>query len=904
MTGSGTETRVSFIDSHKLHNKTFLKEFERIEPIGSDLINHAIWGAGIINQNGDLRPVQKKASISPLGNRIYFNNAVAVRMSLHTHNLPSRGSTLENVSKGKKDAHEFTLDQIPTSNYINTGSCSCSPFVQYGILCIHTQLCLSLTESLKLTPTIVLQPPSQEKVLPGKSTKKGEYVLLPDYSPYVDQKNLKKSGYNPGYVSFFQVDNTTIRCAPNACGTFMNDICFPLGVMFHGELETEFKSLSLQAFPDLYQREHLERERNLAPDRLSMKMKIGSQLEERIRNVCMNVTRYIPLHPALPPTLWKRALKSHLINTTKSIEYHSFDSLQQLIILLSKDLANITSLNCSNCWRLVSKAEFRHHIDSEHRDEMILLNCADDLNTGPRILVNMLIYNILCVEELRLEQYNSEIVELNRSHASQLQAIMTQTEQERAQFMLSTSNNPDSINEYENEHPRDVQKSLRETMDKLASLTSAHDKLVSELNMNKLKLLCKNNSIQELTSSLLSLEQSSTQTSSTHLIQVQTLEQENTKLRKEKLSLETSRDNLSASSSKYNKLLSEKTTLNKELKSLRSKATAYRTTIQEHTNIVKNKDTIIKRQKLELNELKIQMDALKQTNTTSSYQHPTPNPNPSPTTSSMDQSDVSPYTLKELERFRVHKNKQIRILKTDLADARSALHNKTVDYENLQEEADIHANLDLPKIRELLAELKCEADPKLECDSDEALESDILFSQIQAFIGLFHKLGLENNNTKARLKDTEDKLDSLKHISNEWEKSFFEQDTISRKQADDLDNCTCQIAEINEKLRTCETNLPRANARCLELEHSHSAELANVKSLNDSIHQIINTHNSVNSGIRQLMTTHINQEPIHLAVRPVPSVLLNLKKDRLENLTARMTNQPGNSTTETTNTNQ
>ena len=114
------------------------------------------------------------------------------------------------------------------------------------------------------------------------------------------------------------------------------------------------------------------------------------------------------------------------------MEYHSFDSIQQLIILLSKDLSNITSLNCSNCWRLVSKADFRHHIDSEHQDEMILLNCADDLNTGPRILLNMLIYNILCVEELRLEQYNSENIELNHSHASQLQAIMTQTEQERA----------------------------------------------------------------------------------------------------------------------------------------------------------------------------------------------------------------------------------------------------------------------------------------------------------------------------------------------------------------------------------------------------------------------------------------------------------------------------------------
>ena len=72
-----------------------------------------------------------------------------------------------------------------------------------------------------------------------------------------------------------------------------------------------------------------------------------------------------------------------------------------------------------------------------------------------------------------------------------------------------------------------------------------------------------------------------------------------------------------------------------------------------------------------------------------------------------------------------------------------------------------------------MAEIECEADPELECGSDEALESDILFSQIQAFIDLFHKLGLENNNTKARLKDTEDKLDSLKHISNEWEKSFL-----------------------------------------------------------------------------------------------------------------------------------
>ena len=169
----------------------------------------------------------------------------------------------------------------------------------------------------------------------------------------------------------------------------------------------------------------------------------------------MNVTRYIPLHPAITPTLWKRALKSHMINTTKSMEYHSFDSIQQLIILLSKDLSNITSLNCSNCWRLVSKADFRHHIDSEHQDEMILLNCADDLNTGPRILLNMLIYNILCVEELRLEQYNSEIIELNHSHASQLQAIMTQTEQERTKFMLSNSIESDFLDAYENKHPRD-----------------------------------------------------------------------------------------------------------------------------------------------------------------------------------------------------------------------------------------------------------------------------------------------------------------------------------------------------------------------------------------------------------------------------------------------------------------
>ena len=102
------------------------------------------------------------------------------------------------------------------------------------------------------------------------------------------------------------------------------------------------------------------------------------------------------------------------------------------------------------------------------------------------------------------------------------------------------------LDEYENEHPRDnVQRSLRETMDKLASLTTAHDKLVSESNVNQLKMLCKSKSTQELTSSLRSLEQSSTQTSSTHLKQVQTLEQENRNLRKEKLSLETSRDKLS-----------------------------------------------------------------------------------------------------------------------------------------------------------------------------------------------------------------------------------------------------------------------------------------------------------------------------------------------------------------------
>ena len=118
-------------------------------------------------------------------------------------------------------------------------------------------------------------------------------------------------------------------------------------------------------------------------------------------------------------------------------------------------------------------------------------------------------------------------------------------------------------------------------MDKLASLTTAHDKLVSESNVNQLKMLCKSKSIQELTSSLRSLEQSSTQTSSTHLKQVQTLEQENRNLRKEKLSLETSKDNLSGAASRCNKLLSEKTTLNKELKAMLSKATAYRTTIQE-----------------------------------------------------------------------------------------------------------------------------------------------------------------------------------------------------------------------------------------------------------------------------------------------------------------------------------
>ena len=64
-------------------------------------------------------------------------------------------------------------------------------------------------------------------------------------------------------------------------------------------------------------------------------------------------------------------------------------------------------------------------------------------------------------------------------------------------------------------------------MDKLASLTTAHDKLVSESNVNQLKMLCKSKSIQELTSSLHSLKQSSTQTSSTQLKQVQTLEQEN-----------------------------------------------------------------------------------------------------------------------------------------------------------------------------------------------------------------------------------------------------------------------------------------------------------------------------------------------------------------------------------------
>ena len=78
------------------------------------------------------------------------------------------------------------------------------------------------------------------------------------------------------------------------------------------------------------------------------------------------------------------------------------------------------------------------------------------------------------------------------------------------------------------------------------------------------------------------------------------------------------------------------------------------------------------------------MDALKQASITSSSQKsntdkPTHNPNLSPTTLAIGQSDVSQYTLLELERFRVNKNKQIRILKTELNDAHSALHNKTVD---------------------------------------------------------------------------------------------------------------------------------------------------------------------------------------------------------------------------------
>ena len=50
------------------------------------------------------------------------------------------------------------------------------------------------------------------------------------------------------------------------------------------------------------------------------------------------------------------------------------------------------------------------------------------------------------------------------------------------------------------------------------------------------------------------------------------------------------------------------------------------------------------------------------------------------------------------------------------------------------------------------------------------------------------------------------------------------------------------------------------------------------------------------------MTSYINQESIHLVDKPVPSVLFNLKKNHLENLTARMTNQPGNSTTKKTST--
>ena len=95
----------------------------------------------------------------------------------------------------------------------------------------------------------------------------------------------------------------------------------------------------------------------------------------------------------------------------------------------------------------------------------------------------------------------------------------------------------------------------------------------------------------------------------------------------------------------------------------------------------------------------------------------------------------------------------------------------------------VQDNLDLPKIRGLLTAIRCKADPGLEFGTEDALEPDIFLSQIQAFIDLLRKLGVENKNIKARLQDTKNTLEEVKHISKEWEKSFFEQDTISRKQA-------------------------------------------------------------------------------------------------------------------------
>ena len=42
-----------------------------------------------------------------MGNKIYFQNPYAVKMNLQTHNLK-----LNNESRGVKEAHDFTLDDL------------------------------------------------------------------------------------------------------------------------------------------------------------------------------------------------------------------------------------------------------------------------------------------------------------------------------------------------------------------------------------------------------------------------------------------------------------------------------------------------------------------------------------------------------------------------------------------------------------------------------------------------------------------------------------------------------------------------------------------------------------------------------------------------------------------------